>query len=308
MAEMSRVERVRAAIAGEEVDRVPAGFWFHFPADKAHGQASVEAHLDYYRASDVDFVKIMNEHPYQSRIPIRGPSDWARIEPAPLSAPFYQEQLAEVRGIVNALDGEALAIVTLFGPFASGNHASGNRVTKDIKAEPESVYHGLAAIAESLTAFAHACVDAGAAGVYYSAQGGEVDRFTREEFETYIKPHDVRVLQGVADHGEFHVLHICRDRVRLEAFVDYPCHVVNWAATKQNPSLVEGRKLFKRTLLGGMDDRGIMVDGSADEIRARVREVIREVGSRALIVGADCTLPTDIDVAHIRAAVQATKR
>lgn len=307
MTEMNKVERVRAAIAGEEVDRVPAGFWFHFPADSAHGRASVEAHLDYYRASGVDFVKIMNEHPYESRVRIEEPADWARVEPAPLSAPFYQEQLAEVRAIVEALDGEALAIVTLFGPFSSGNHASGNRVTEHIKTEPDPVHKGLAAIAESLAAFAHACVDAGAAGIYYSAQGGEVDRFTREEFETYIKPHDIRVLQDVADHGGFHVLHVCRDRVRLDSFADYPSHVVNWAATKQNPSLAEGRELFERTLLGGMDDRGIMVDGSEDEIRSQVHEVIRQVSSRAFILGADCTLPTDIDVTHIRTAVQATK-
>ena len=60
---MNKVERVRAAIAGEKVDRVPASFWFHFTPDKHHGKASVQAHMDFYRESNVDFLKVMNEHP-----------------------------------------------------------------------------------------------------------------------------------------------------------------------------------------------------------------------------------------------------
>ena len=45
---MNKVERVRAALAGAEVDRVPASFWYHFPRPQAQGTASVKAHLDYY--------------------------------------------------------------------------------------------------------------------------------------------------------------------------------------------------------------------------------------------------------------------
>lgn len=29
---MNKIERVRAALRGEPVDRIPASFWFHFPA------------------------------------------------------------------------------------------------------------------------------------------------------------------------------------------------------------------------------------------------------------------------------------
>ena len=303
---MDNIERVRAALAGQEVDRVPAGFWFHFTPDKAHGEASVKAHIDYYRESGVDFMKVMNEHPYEANVDIKTPADWKQVRPAPLSAPFYQQQLDEIKGIVDALGDECLIITTLFNPFSSGNLAGGHTVTEHLKADPEAVNQGLTAIADSLAEFAVACVEAGASGIYYSAQGGEEDRFTEEVFLRYVKPHDLTVLNSVKDRGEFHLLHICMDRIRLSLYADYPGHAVNWAATKNNLSLKEGRELFQRTIVGGMDDRGIVVHGSRAEIQAAVQEVVAEIGTMGFILGADCTFPTDIAVSNIRAAVDAT--
>jgi uroporphyrinogen decarboxylase len=303
---MDKIERMRAALAGQEVDRVPASFWFHFTPDKAHGEASIKAHIDYYRASGVDFLKVMNEHPYQADVAIKTPADWKQVRPAPLSAPFFQEQLDEVKRILDVVGDESLIITTLFNPFSSGNSTSGHKVTAHLKADPEAVSQGLAAIADSLAEFALACVEAGASGIYYSAQGGEEDRFTEEAFLRYIKPHDLTVLNAVKDDGEFHLLHICGDQIRLPLYSDYPGHAVNWAVTKRNLSLKEGRELFQRTVVGGMDDRGIVVYGSPDEIRAEVQRVIAEIGTTGFILGADCTFPTDIAVSNIRAAVEAT--
>ena len=303
---MNKIERVRAALACAPVDRVPASFWFHFPSDVAHGEASVRAHLDYYAESGVDFLKVMNEHPYEANVTIDSPSDWRKVRPAPITAPFYVEQLDEVRSIVDALQDECLAIVTLFGPYSSGNHASGGLVTEHLREDPEAVSQGLSAIAESLGQFALACVEAGAAGVYYSAQGGEEDRFTEDEFCQYLRPHDLAVLEAVLDRGEFHVLHICGNQIRLPLYAEYPAHAVNWAATKDNLTLREGRDLFGRTILGGMDDRGVVTDGTHEAIRAEVQRVVADFGVQGLIIGADCTVPTDIDVGNIRAAVKAT--
>ncbi len=303
---MNKIERVRAALAGAEVDRVPASFWFHFPSGHKQGIAAVKAHKAFYHASGVDFLKIMNEHPYKANVDIKTPADWRAVRPAPLSAPFYQEQLDEISRIVDGLDGDCLAITTIFGPFSGGNNASENKVTEHLKADPAAVSQGLGAIAESLAQFAVACIEAGAAGIYYSAQGGEEERFTADEFAAYIKPHDLTVLKALEGHGEFNLLHVCGDHIRLPLYADYPTHAVNWAATKHNLNLKQGYSLFKRTVVGGLGDRGLIVNGPHAEIQAAVRQVISDFGSRALMIGADCTVPTDIDVSNIRAAVEAT--
>lgn len=304
---MNKVERVRAALSGAAVDRVPAGFWFHFPPQQATGDASVRAHLDYYRASGVDYLKVMNEHPYDAGVTISNPADWRKLRPAPLATSrFYREQLDELKAIVDAIGGECLVISTVFNPFAAANHTSGNLVTEHMRADPEATNEGLAAIAQSLAWFADACIEAGASGIYFSAQGGEHDRFDGETFDRYIRPHDLTVLDVVRNRGEFNLLHLCRDRIRLEAYADYPAHAVNWAVTKHDLTMSQARGLFRRTLVGGMDDRGVIVSGPEPAIREAVHRVIDEAGTRSFILGADCTLPTDVPIAHIRTAVEAT--
>ena len=304
---MNKVERMRAVLAGEIADRVPASFWFHFPEDQAHGEESVKAHLEYYRQADLDFLKIMNEHPYQVETRIKNPIDWRKLKPAPLSSDFYQSQLDEIKMITDQLGGECLTATTIFNPFSSGNHASNRLVTEHLKADPESVNIGLATIAESLAEFALACLDAGADGIYFSAQGGEADRFEEHEFLEYIKPQDLTVLNAINGKGELNIIHICRENVRLHLYCNYPGAVVNWAVTaSSNLSLKSGKKLFDRTVLGGMDNRGVIVDGNPEEIELAVHQIIHAVGPKNLILGADCTLPTEINIDHIRAAIEAT--
>ena len=59
-------------------------------------------------------------------------------------------------------------------------------------------------------------------------------------------------------------------------------------------------------MVGGLHDRGVIVDGSLDDIEKSVHTVLDDVGDRNFMVGADCTLPTDNSLANIRQAVQAT--
>ena len=86
---MNKLERVRAVLAGKEADRVPASFWFHFRPDKMHGQAAIQAHLDFYRQSNVDFLKVMNEHPYQTNVEIKSPSRLGQSPSGSLSVPIF---------------------------------------------------------------------------------------------------------------------------------------------------------------------------------------------------------------------------
>ena len=305
---MNKAERVRAALRGEPVDRVPASFWYHFPADQRAGHAMATAHLDYYRAADPDFLKVMNDTGYAPAgvDAVRTPDDWRRLQPAPLSSQPFQDHLAGLRELVDTLGDETLLVATIFNPYATGNMISENRVTEHLKADPEAVSAGLATTAASLAEFARACIAAGAAGIYFSAQGGELYRFSEEEFERYIKPHDLVVLRAAEEAGaEFNLLHICGEELRLHAYADYPAHAVNWAPQLGNLSLSQGRNLFQRTIVGGVDQRGPIVAGSPEEIAAEVRSAIAEMGTIGFMVGAGCTVPSDIPVEHLVTARQA---
>ncbi len=210
-----------------------------------------------------------------------------------------------------------MILVTIHGVFASAFHttqapeetfARDNPVVAHLREEPEAVMSGLDAISDSLADLSLACLAAGADGIYYGALGGEEYRFTEEEFLQYIKPFDLKILDAIQPHGEFNVLHICKDRVRLPLYADYPGHVVNWSVHEQNMDLSSGQVLFERPVLGGMDYRGVIVDGPAESIRTAVHDVVDGWQQGGLLLGADCTLPTTTPTEHIHAAVEATYR
>ncbi len=305
---MNKIERMHTMLRGERPDRVPAGFWFHFPESAAAGTAMAQAHIDYYRAADPDLLKVMNDNGYEAVgvDVVRSPADWRKLEPAPLSSAPYQAQLAGLRALVDVLGGEVLMATTIFNPYATGNQISDNKVTEHLKEDPEAVSAGLAAIAESLAEFSAACIDAGAAGIYFSAQGGDASRFTAEEHRRYIKPHDVTVLEAATAAGATcNIVHICGRGIRLEHYVDYPGHTVNWAPQNDNLSLTAGRDLFRRPIIGGIDERGPIVDGPREAIAAEVHGALATMGSAGFMVGAGCTLPNDVEVEHLAWAREA---
>ncbi|MCZ7543837.1 MAG: hypothetical protein M5R40_09995 [Anaerolineae bacterium] len=43
---------------------IPAAFFLHFPPGFREGQAAVEKHLEYFRDTGMDFVKIQYERPF----------------------------------------------------------------------------------------------------------------------------------------------------------------------------------------------------------------------------------------------------
>ncbi|HVQ61161.1 MAG TPA: hypothetical protein VMS53_03675, partial [Burkholderiales bacterium] len=61
---MNKIERVVRALKGDETDRPPFSFWYHFGLQHMAGRKYAEAQVDFYRAFDVDFIKVMNDYPY----------------------------------------------------------------------------------------------------------------------------------------------------------------------------------------------------------------------------------------------------
>jgi uroporphyrinogen decarboxylase len=253
---MDKIQRVRSAIAGHEVDRIPAGFLTHFPPAASTGRAMADAHLDFYRRSGVDFVKVMNDNPYRlvGSDRIDRPSDWRRSRPEPRDSSGRLACLDGVKAILDAVGHEALVIVTVFNPFATANdNRSGSLdfsdltfggISAHLKEDPEATAAGLQVIAESLAMLAVDCVEAGAAGVFFSANGAERGRFSAEEFEHHIGRTDRVVLDAARASGAtFNLLHVCGADQRLEAYAGHAVDVVNWAPQMSNPSLVEGRRL-----------------------------------------------------------------
>ena len=56
--EMTKRERIKAALAGKAVDRVPVGFWRHWPGDDQQAESLALVALEFQQRYDLDFIKI----------------------------------------------------------------------------------------------------------------------------------------------------------------------------------------------------------------------------------------------------------
>lgn len=315
---MNSRERVMALMNGEKTDGVPSGFWLHFPAGYEVGKASEDIHVDFFKRTGTDICKIMNENLLPQNSDIQTAADWSKVKPFDKKAKFIQDQIDLVKRISDRVAGDAVVLATIHGITASVSHILGGGAlydqdkllqVKHLRENPTGMKSAIEAVTEILAYLSEECIKAGADGIYYAALGGETYSYTREEFDAYIKPGDLAILKAAESRPLFNVLHICKDNIDLSKYVDYPGEVVNWGVFSENPSLDEGRKLFSnKVIMGGLDDRsGVLVDGTMEEIQAAVHQIIQGFGTERFILGADCTLPTEIDYARIRCAIDTAR-
>lgn len=315
---MNKRERVMAAIEGKCTDYVPSGFWHHFPEGYAEGEKTVKIHMDFFRNSDTDLWKVMNEH-LLPNLRISDPKEWSRIKPFDKKADFIVKQVELVKRIAEEVNGEAVLLATVHGVVPSLFHATGGTdlqnsdklaLVKHLRQNPQAERIAIEAVTEILAYLAEQCLDAGADGIFYAAQGGESYTYTDEEYREFIAPGERVILRAAAGKKAFNMLHMCKDNNHLERYADYDCEVVNWGVYAGNPSLLEGRKIFPdKVILGGLDDRaGVLVDGTEDEIEKAVFELLDQMGTAKFMLGSDCTLPNEIEPSRVKLVVRAAQK
>lgn len=310
---MNRVERIHATIAGQQPDRVPVGMWYHF-SPKLSAEEAADAHFDYVKSVDLDLIKIMYDNTYVLEQKIQKPSDWYKIKPLGKTSPFYCKQRDILRRLAQKGAGEYPIWMTMFGAFKLAVMATSDAmVMAHSREDPDAVCAGVAAIADSLCDWAEGYLSEGADAIFYSAQFGEIGRFTKDAWRKLVRPYDLKVL-SVAEqtNGKYNVLHLCGEpeygyRVHLDRFADYPGSMVNWAIYPNGYALERGADLFERPVMGGLDNHGVMAHGSDEEVAQAVRELLDRYGSKGFMIGADCSIESPACTGRIRKAVETVK-
>lgn len=304
---MSRREMVLDLLnKNKKQEMIPAAFFLHFDEIYQRGQAAVDKHLEYFRHTGMDFVKIQYENKFPARPEISRPEDWEKM---PLyKKDFYEDPLKIVDGLVRKVKKEALVIMTLYSPFMCAGHTTDGQVTKHLKENPERVKKGMEIVTESLMIFVKGCIKLGIDGFYHSTQGGESLRFNDPSlFKKYIKPYDLILMEELNRSCPFNILHVCDYHggySDLSPFLDYPGHVVNCSLELGKRKLTgkEISKMFGRPFMGGIDRKGVILSGKENEIKKTVKEVLNTAPDK-FILGADCTIPSEVNWDNIRTAI-----
>jgi uroporphyrinogen decarboxylase len=303
---MNKREMMLGLIHGEAPARyTPAAFFLHFAPQYHAGHAAIDRHLQFFRHTGMDFVKIQYEQG-MAEYPVTSPADWAR---APrMAEEDFEQTVRVVRGLVEAAGREALVVLTLYSPFMWARHLAGGELLHEhLREHPAQAVKGLEISTENVLALVRACKRAGLDGFYASTQGGEAFRFGGTGiFEELVKPADLAVWDEIAS-CRFNILHICDyDGAYddLTPFLDYPGHVVNCSLQVGGNRITpqQASDLFDRPFMGGLERLGVLATGTPAEVRRAAQAVLAEAPER-FILAADCTVPGDTPWDNLRAAI-----
>jgi uroporphyrinogen decarboxylase len=288
---------------------VPAAFFLHFGENARLGKAAIDKHLEYYRFTGMDFLKVQYERTFPALPQIKTPADWKSMPRYGLD--FYRPQLEVVDALVKATRGEALVLVTLYSAFMCAGHSTSRaRLAKHLDENADAVRPALDTITDSLLDFVRECRNLGVDGFYASTQGGEAGTFRDPSlFAKHVMPCDLRIMRMIDASFAFNVLHVCdyeAPYADLAPFAPYPGHVVSCSPrlTTGERSLRDLQKLFDRPIMGGMDRKGVLATGTVDEVRREAERVLKAAPDR-FVLGADCTVPGEGRWEAIRAAIAA---
>lgn len=289
------------------LDYVPAAFFLHFPPAFHAGPAAVEKHLEYFRQTGMDLVKIQYEQGVPAAPLIEKPEDWFNVPVC--DAAWFEPTIRNAEGLVKAAKGEAVVVMTLYSPFMWAKHLTTlPTLTRHLEENPEAVQKGLEILVENVRTLVRGCLRVGIDGFYVSTQGGEAGRFGEHAdfFARYIKPADLAVWEEVKA-GVFNILHVCDYELSyadLTPFADYPGHVVNCSLQAGARTLTPGEAaaLFGRPFMGGLERKGVLATGTPDEVRAEAAAVLASAPERFMLA-ADCTVPAETPWENLRAAI-----
>jgi uroporphyrinogen decarboxylase len=322
---MTKRERVLAALRGDAVDRVPIAFWLHNFATENSAAGLTAETLRLAGTFDWDFLKPQSRAQcfaetwglrYTASLerattftvthtPLASAADVERLRPADPRRGALGEQLAALRAIRAAVGPDTPIIWTVFAPLMvmpyllTGGRAQALDIARDA---PKAMDAGLHAITETLAAYARACVDAGADGLFYATNMARAgDGIGPEECRRFQRPHDLRILGAVAE-APFNLLHVCGPGIHFAEFADYPVAALSWATGGDNPSLAEGHRRSGKAVVGGLPAKPEIASMSADAIAARTRGAIEEMRGRPFLLGPDCSINPDTPEALLHAA------
>jgi uroporphyrinogen decarboxylase len=327
MKQMTRRERLTAAINREPVDRVPYAVWRHFPAVDRSPAGLAQATLRFHDHYGSDFLKITPRGGYcveawgcvesDQVLPtgnrpcascaVKSADDWKRIRKLdPASAEGWVEQLETiVRLGFDRRIGDAPVLATVFSPLSIARKLSGDRLVTDLRQRPDTVAAAVDAIGETVLRFNERALAEGIGGIFYSIQTASASVMDEETYTRFGEPWDRRVLEALRSKASLTVVHCHGDRLMFDRLARLPGQVWNWDDRASGPSLGAAAGRIVGAVCGGLNQWRTLREGTAEEATAEAEDAVAQVGGRGLIVAPGCVLMANSPDASIAAIVKA---
>jgi len=324
-----RRSRIEAALSGERLDRVPIGFWQHFPTVDDDVDAFVRSTVAAFERYDLDFVKITPRmpgaildwgvtlgtfHPHRGfYFPLtRGvvePSDWRALQRVAPDRGSQATQIDALRKVRAAVGEDVPILMTLFSPAMAASFVAGDETfVRHLREAPADLRAGLNAIAQTTADFATACLQAGADGFLYGIKHASARVLPWDDYEPLEREYDRPLAGLVSAQSWFTIAHLHGQELAFDRFLDYPTQVLNWYDRVDGPQLDRARaKKPGGVFAGGLDHERTLLIGTPEEVALEVRDAIAQTQGRGFILAPGCTAPVSAPAENLRAMREAVE-
>lgn len=285
---MTHTQRLKAAVAGEHLDRPCAAFWGpHRNYEQMNAYDLAYAMISNEDAYQWDFIKMdfsgmyfpegfgqkiatplsesmsgwMNVEEWR----INHPSDWMTLRPMKVTdSEVFMRNLEAVKRVADHYQGDVPILPVVFSPVSMagefvGGYFDQEKLIKQFEYNTKEVEYGLQVIEETLINLMEAYVDAGASGFFVGMQNGINEKMGYEMFMKYEHAGTARMVNAIKDKTWFNMGHLCNgtntpmDAESVKWCADLPFTALNYADTWEHmPSFEEMRKITDKVLVGGI--------------------------------------------------------
>ncbi len=340
---MNHLERLKAAINRQDVDRIPYSMWMHMSWLDMDPRSLAEGQYSYAKKHDFDFIKMMpfglysvqgwgpridvfcqpNKPPVVSDFAIKDVKEWSELDVLPPYHGAYGNALLTSQHLSKLTKGEIPFVQTLFSPLTSARKLGGDRVFTDLRECPERVHHALEVITETTINFVKANIEAGVSGFFFATQCASQVDINEKQFDEFETKYNQMIFDVFKDKTFLNILHIHGENTYFEKLTLYPANVINWHDRWSSPNMKQARAITKKCLLGGLREipflnnkgeltrKDLFTSGTEKEIIKHVYEALDMVDGRGIIIGPGCVcdqLITDDRVGMVRKALENYKR
>lgn len=314
---MDKKTRVLNAMDCKPVDRVPVSFYTHFLSPETSKDNCVPAALNWLKSCNMDFLCVETDGYMEYPLPRQKDciDDWKHLIPLNRSSHYYTGQLDRAKRISEAAQDSCIFFM-LFAPFTTIKHTIGGeeKIMKYYREDPETLNDAMKAIQESTFILADMLTaQTQITGFFLALQNAECDRFSTEEYKSYLAKWDLELLEYLNTLSDYNITHMCSWTGvpnNLDLWKDYPYKTVNWSVNiEPKMNMAQARSYFRKgtSLMGGFDNtkKGILYNGGKAEIKEFTKRQLDLAGQTGTLLCADCSVQMDQSPQSIRYVIEA---
>ncbi|MHA2601406.1 MAG: uroporphyrinogen decarboxylase family protein [Candidatus Thorarchaeota archaeon SMTZ1-83] len=329
---MSKFELLKQTFLGNLGESIPVSIWKHHPEKDRTPEGLAAEEIAFHKRFDHDLMKVSFHGRYPvvdwgcevvydgaisgsttcDKCVIQEASDWEVLEPLDVNSGEFGLQVRAIELIQKYAHDKVPTMATVFDPSMVADKLSEKPVTDYMDESPEVLESVLDMITSVMVDFARATLEAGADGIFIATQHSTHTSVTDDQYKRFVYPFDSKLISKLRAKTKFMVMHLHAkeedEKIRFDKIANTPgLDALNWEDQSADLTLSEGKKLSRKTVMGGIDHNGIFRTGTPDEAEEQVLQAVREAGLKQLVIAPGCVITVDTPMENIQAVVDSIK-